>query len=150
MLRFHPVLKEIIFRKADNEGLSHTKLSALIGDENTAKGSARLADFRHTGRILNERLEKLIRALKITEAEVNAALCEETIGAEERSLAEWKERVRVPSPDTSSCNNCVFRSRKQSCCCEHPMLVRPDRVLRIAKWLGYDRPEWCPVRYGRI
>ena len=147
MLHYHPVLKEIIFRKADNEGLSHTKLSALIGEGNTAKGSARLADFRHTGIILNERLEKLIRALMIPAEEVNDALQKETIESEERSLVEWKERTKVPAQSTNRCNDCVFRSRREAGCCEHPMLERKDRDLRLAKWFGFVRPEWCPVRY---
>ena len=147
MLRYHPVLKEIIFRKADTEGLSHAKLSALIGDVNTAKGSARLADFRHTGKITTDNLDKLIRALGIPAEEVNDALSRETIKSEERSLAEWKERTKVPARDTTKCNDCVFRSRRQIGCCAHPMLEREDKDLRMARWIGFIRPQWCPIRY---
>lgn len=147
MLYHHPVLKTIIFRKADNEGLSHVDLSELIGDTNTAKGSSRLADFRHTGRITNDRLQKLILALKIPAHEVNAALCTETVLSEERSLAEWKERTKVPDQHATQCNYCVFRSRRQLNCCGHPMLDRADGVLRAARWIGYIRPDWCPVGY---
>ena len=147
MLHFHPVLKEIIFRKADNEGLSHTKLSALIGDGNTAKGSARLADFRHTGQISNDRLLKLIQALKIQDEEVNAALYEEKIVFEERSLEKWKRRATVPQRDCATCNECVFRSRRQPDVCEHALLEQRDVSLALERWIGYVRPEWCPVRY---
>ena len=147
MMQHHPVLKTVIFRKADTEGLSHTKLSALIGDGNTAKGSARLADFRHTGQISNDRLLKLIQALKIQEEEVNAALCKETIAFEERSLEKWKLRAKVPQRDCATCNECVFRSRRQPDVCGHALLDRKDGSLELKLWIGYVRPEWCPVRY---
>ena len=142
MLRYHPVLNEIIFRKADTEGLSHTKLSDLIGDENTAKGSARVADFRHTGKITTDGLKKLIRALEITADEVNNALRIETVAFEERSLAEWEEHTKVPEQSATKCNDCVFRPRRQADCCGHPMLELVVKELRMARRLGFIRREW--------
>lgn len=159
MLQHHPVLNKYIFKKLSDIGLSKKELIEKSGYSNITKGLRRLEEFKSSGNIEGILFCKIIEILNINPDELNQMLYNEKLIVEENKFNRWRAGVILPHSSLALCNNCIFLKKlerrehaelfERRGLCTHPLLN--DRVLyiNIAKYLGFRRPETCPLGYRK-
>lgn len=135
-----------IARIRKEKGLSRYELASRMGYTNLSKGVNRVKDLEMG---VKRRIYLTIpacKALELNVAEMHQALADDVIAMRKAELQSWLEsRTSITRILKSSiCHNCPFLCGSF---CHHPLLDDGPRKLKVARYAGLFRPDWCPLGF---
>jgi len=146
MDRKYTSLGSYIKKTRKEKGLSKNDLAGLMGYRNLNRGSRRITDIESGNIEKIHVVTDVLKALGPDMSQVNQAFADDFITLRKTCFEDWlTSRSEIEQILTSKmCHKCPFFIGS---CCHHPVNPEGPRKLKIAKWAGFVRPEWCPLGF---